>query len=85
MVEWGVKKMYRFSRQFMTFPRLFIFDPQKFPLAHPRYEPFADLSAYACQIWSQSDGRVENRGIQTDTHTQTKGQLHLYILVDVIM
>ena len=41
---------------------------------------FPDQSAHACQIWLQSDGRVEKKrgGVQTDTHA--KG--HCSIIVD---
>ena len=40
------------------------------------FEPSLDLSTYACQIWSRSDGRVENMG---DRHTD-KGTPQPYIV-----
>ena len=38
------------------------------------FKPFPDLSTYACQIWLQSDGRVEKKGGYRQTHTQTDRQ-----------
>ena len=42
-----------------------------------KYEPFPDLSAYACQIWSWFDGRVGEKKKAVQTH---KGTLQLYIV-----
>ena len=67
----------------MTFPGLWNFLPPKIPPgmgAHLfRYEPFTDLSTYACQICSRSGGRVEKGG-GTDRQAH-KGILQLYIVV----
>ena len=70
--------MYRFSWQFMKFPGLFEISTTKTPGEGQclfKYEPFPDLSLYACQIWSRSDGPVEKRGGRdTQTEKHTKGR-----------
>ena len=75
---------YWFSGQFMTFPGLLKFWPPKIPPGKLFWsEWFPDQSAYACQIWLQSDGRVEKRGVQTDrrmhARTHTKGHCHISV------
>ena len=45
------------------------------------YEPFPDLSAYAWQIWSQSDGHVEKKVGYRHTYTHMKGHCS-FIIVD---
>ena len=46
-----------------------------------RFESFPDQSAYGCQIWSRSVGRVKKGGIQIDKQTDRhKGALQLYIV-----
>ena len=85
---------YCFSWQFVTFPGLLNFWSPKIPSGwggsiFVGLEWFPDQSAYACQIWLQSDGRVEKKGgVQTDTHTHAHARTHahthtqLYIVDD---
>ena len=75
----GVKFVYLFSGQFMTFPGLLIFYLVKPPGVGDiffRRGPVPSLSEYVCQIWSRSDSRVKKKG-GTDRHTD-KGTLQLY-------
>ena len=44
------------------------------------FESFPDVSAYACQIWSRSDGRVE-KDLHTHIHThKQRDSVQLYIV-----
>ena len=52
------------------------------------FEPFPDLSTYACQIWSRSDSRVRKSGdrqTHTHTHTHTTGHCSFIRLISKAM
>ena len=88
-------KINKFSRQSMIFPRLLNFWPLKIPPHIPLgwsgsnfvgFEWFPDQSAHACQIWLQSDGRVEKGGYrQTKGHCIFKLDCSLCNLNSIIM